>query len=166
MLFEDVIDLKSAKIFGKTLKQKVPWNSGVTTRYGTTSRKQANLEICDEKLQKFVMDNIIQLFNCKYEDGNVGILDVYLNYYRDGSDFCPKHRHMGTKQMILSLGDERTLIVGNTHHLLKNGSVIFFGDEYHEIKRDNSGERISIVVFYLEIGNVKGWELLSHKEVK
>jgi len=78
------------------------------------------------------------------------ILSVYFNYYQNGDNYCPKHQHLGIKQIIISLGSSRNLYVNNNKYNLTDGSIFLFGSEYHEIKKQKNitNPRISIVIFY------------------
>jgi len=42
---------------------------------------------------------------------NLVILGVYFNLYRDGTDFCPRHRHLDTQQLIISLEKKEIYIL-------------------------------------------------------
>ncbi len=74
---------------------------------------------------------------------------VYVNYYRDGNDFCPTHRHKGTEQIIISLGATRRLHVGKRYFELDDGDVIVFGSSNHGVPQESgvTEGRISIAVF-------------------
>lgn len=137
------------------LINNVQWTEGITTRDGKITRFQKHLEMCDEHIKDVTLQVIKTCFERNGIDlENISCYGLYMNYYRDGNDYCPKHRHLGTKQMILSLGAVRKLginINGNDTYInMENGSALFFGEEYHWMysDRNNVGPRISIVVFY------------------
>ena len=79
----------------------------------------------------------------------VGYYGIYLNYYRDGNDFCPNHSHKDTKQLVLSFGTVRPLTVGKKDYNLKSGDGILFGSSIHGIPQDSdiTNGRISIAIF-------------------
>lgn len=146
MINENKIDSETCDLLMESLIKDVPWTCGILNKNGGISRLQCNLEMCDEETQENVIDALIEFMT-----GEEHILSVYLNYYRDGSDYCPKHNHPGTKQMILSLGSSRQLNISDKKFILKSGTVIKFTDEYHWMysQKHVFGSRISIVVFYL-----------------
>ena len=147
------INTEEAEQIYRILKKHVPWNEGVKTRYGKTSRLQCSLDDCQLKI-RLPLTNIIS----KILDRNV-VLGIYLNYYRNGNDYCPKHKHTDTKQMIISLGSTRVMKINNVDYEINSGDVVLFDDEEHSIDRiKEDGEsrecmegRISIAVFYVDI---------------
>jgi hypothetical protein len=140
-------DDEATTLYG-LLTESVPWTDGVLTRQGKLTRKQCHLESTPDFVQETVVNLLSRVFS-HLGLGNQEV-SVYLNYYRDGKDWCPKHRHLGTMQVIVSLGHARTLYIDGTPHRLTNGSVIEFGPEYHEMRSERtSGGRISIVGFYV-----------------
>ncbi len=61
-------------------------------------------------------------------EGKVVLIgDIYLNYYKNGTDFCPGHSHRGSRQVVISLGTTRVLKVGKKDYaiiLAPNGVLI------------------------------------------
>ena len=84
---------------------------------------------------------------------SISIDGIYLNYYRNGSDWCPSHSHKDTKQLVISIGCTRTFKIGKKEYELNNNDAIIFGSSAHEILQDESIKkgRISIAVFYKNI---------------
>lgn len=84
----------------ESLKNSSMWNDGIKSRYGI-SRKQCHYDILPEYLQSLILELVNIAFTelnfIRDENNGIGILSIYLNYYRNGDDFCPKHRHLGTK---------------------------------------------------------------------
>ena len=76
------------------------------------------------------------------------VAGVYLNWYKNGSDFTPNHSHKDTVQIIVSLGSKRTLTVGKKEYPQKSGTVTVFGASVHGVPKSDSIEgRISIAIF-------------------
>lgn len=151
MFIEGCIDEEVSNSMLTYFINNIDWGEGIKTRYGNFTRYQAHINECSEDITDSILELIRQCFNEQGIDLNtIDIVSIYLNYYRDGNDYCPKHRHEGTNQMLLTLGSSRNLYIDNTKFTLSNGSVIFFGNEYHEVKKEKrcGGPRISIVVFY------------------
>lgn len=146
-LYKKFISNESSLNYLNLIRDSSSWSEGIKSRKGV-SRLQCPYHI----LPDYIQEIILELVNDAFTQLNyicIGIDSIYLNYYRDGNDFCPKHQHLGTKQLLISLGSERNLYIGNKLYKLESGSVITFGEEYHYIKKEeNMGERISIVVFY------------------
>lgn len=141
---------QSRNIYG-ILKENVPWNEGVKTRNGSISRMQCHVSECDLKIQEFLNDLMVKTLKLHVKDKTT-IVSIYLNYYRDNSDYCPKHRHTDTKQMILSLGCTRKINIDGLDYTINSGDLIFFDDEVHSIPKSKilkEEGRISIAVFYV-----------------
>jgi hypothetical protein len=144
----NVFSESEARNLYELLVESVPWNDGVRTRQGKRSRAQCSLELTPDYVQESVMGFVERAFESVHGTVTVAC-SVYLNYYNNGNDFCPKHKHDETRQIIISLGGTRTMFINGIAHELTNGSVVAFGSEYHEIKRQpTSTGRISIAVFY------------------
>jgi hypothetical protein len=76
------------------------------------------------------------------------IQGIYLNYYENGDHHTPNHSHKGTHQLVISLGQTRTLNVGGKDYSMENGDAIIFGGSVHGVPKDNSvNGRISIATF-------------------
>jgi hypothetical protein len=79
------------------------------------------------------------------------IYGVSVNYYRDGADYTPSHKHDDLTQLIISLNEidgDRSLKIGKKDYRLNNGDVIIFGCSMHGIpKEENRCGRISISTF-------------------
>src|SRR5436190_812350 len=129
-LIRNFLEKTTADALFQYFQLNIPWHSGVTTRNGSISRLQCSSEECNQEVNDVLKNLITKIFN-DIGSTNSMILGIYLNYYRDGSDYCPKHRHLGTKQAIISLGSDRNLTVGSNNYNLESGSLIFFGSDYH-----------------------------------
>jgi len=75
---------------------------------------------------------------------------MYVNYYENGKMYTPMHTHKGTKQLVLSLGESRDLIIGKKTFTMKNGDAIIFGSSPHGVPvSDTKKGRISIATFMI-----------------
>ncbi len=87
---------------------------------------------------------------------NNEVSHIYLNYYENGEMWCPNHTHPGTHQMVLSLGETRTLVVAKKDYVMKSGDAIIFGSAIHGVPKDTSTEgRIAIATFMKPLENKK-----------
>ncbi len=103
----------------------------------------------DEKIKDIIQRAYMLL------DINLLILEVYLNYYKNGDDYTPSHSHPKQIQCVISFGKTRTFILGKKKYRLGNGDVIFFGSSSHSIpKSKTKRERISIATFSLKLSNL------------
>jgi hypothetical protein len=125
------------------LKWDIEWEEGVRSKKGFT-RKAKSLNYGDIKEIDDIIDvALISLTNTQYEKDF-----IYLNYYEDGNSWCPNHTYKGTHQLVISLGETRTLQIGKNSYIMENGDAIIFGSSSHGVPRDNSiNGRISIAVF-------------------
>lgn len=145
-------DARATALLG-FLIDNVDWGEGIKTKYGNYTRKQKHLGTCP----RFIHDEVVRAIAQSTPIGDIhNVKSIYMNYYTSGDDYCPKHRHLGTNQMILSLGTSRNIHLSDAADgskntfTLDNGSVLLFSSEYHEIRKQKraNGPRISIVVFY------------------
>lgn len=86
-------------------------------------------------------------------DRKYQILGIYLNYYKDETMYTPSHSHK-THQLVLSLGETRTLIVGSKQYMMEHNSCILFGKSSHKVPKELEKKkkgRISIATFMLPI---------------
>lgn len=129
------------------IRDNSPWNSGILSRTGV-SRLQCHLSDCIQAVQ-YVVLSLVRTAVQKYGDVTA-ILGVYMNYYRNGNDYCPRHQHRGTKQIIISLGCNRPLTIAGRNYPVPSGFCISFGEEYHSLNKCLVNEgRISIAIFYV-----------------
>ena len=125
------------------LKNNIIWEEGVRSKKGFT-RKAKPLHFGDlERIDLIIVKALSSITNQSY---NINF--IYLNYYEDGSHWCPNHNHPGTHQLVISLGETRTLQVAKKDYSMANGDAIIFGSAIHGVpKRDTQFGRISIAVF-------------------
>ncbi len=151
--FPQTIDPESATSIYETLMQYTEWDDGIYSRkVGRPSRKAYSVNINNSnELDLYIIRTVSSVME------NIDILDqtvshIYVNYYRDGNDFCPTHRHKGTKQLIISLGVTRTLKVGTKYYDMNSGDVIVFGSSNHGVPQQEhiTEGRISIAVFIVK----------------
>jgi hypothetical protein len=134
------------------LKDNISWDEGVRSYKGFTRLAKA---LSVEDLEEILLENFPEVITSindvinKYSIRKEKTF-VYLNYYRDGTHWCPNHTHKGTSQLILSLGETRTLKVGTKNYLSANADIIIFGASSHGIiKQDTDKGRIAIAIFLI-----------------
>ena len=134
------------------LKDKVEWEEGIKSSKGFTRLARA---LSVEEFSEVLCDISLSMYELIFNNINKYCLrkeciGVYLNYYKDGTHWCPNHTHKGTTQMIISLGATRTLKIGSKEYLSKNGDIIIFGASSHGIvKEECQDARISIALFLI-----------------
>jgi hypothetical protein len=132
------------------LKQNINWIDGIKTRTGQKTRKAMPLNIGDVP----IVDTLISTALTSLTDQKYEILGIYLNYYESGEMWTPNHSHPGTSQLVISLGQTRTLLVDRCPYIMDTGSAIIFGSEKHGVPKDSStGSRISIATFMIPVGS-------------
>jgi hypothetical protein len=121
------------------------WQDGIRTAQGGFTRKACPLQVGQEPVVDNLLLQALQTLNLSSSQ----IFGLYLNWYRDGNDYTPVHRHRGTRQLIISLGGTRVLSLGKKEYRLESGDIILFGQSLHGVKRDPTcmTGRISIAVF-------------------
>ncbi len=146
---KQILDKDEANMLLNKLITDVNWEEHIKTRDGKCTRLQQYINFCPKNIQEMLLHTLNKIISSS-NLGNINVLSIYLNYYRDGKDWCPKHKHEGTKQIVLSLGSARHLYIENKKYKLCPGSVIFFENEYHWMYSENNVQnpRISIVFFY------------------
>jgi hypothetical protein len=128
------------------LKDNVPWVQGIPSKEGST--RLAYPVPFDSII--FLIINPLLCTAIKTCNMNNPIINaIYLNYYRNGEDWTPNHIHKNTTQIIVSLGTDRTLLVGKKEYNLTNGDVTIFGSSVHGVPKDIrvTEGRISIALF-------------------
>lgn len=128
-----------------TLKDQLPWADGIKGRKAVHYSMGMLPELDDLIL------NCIKQTCLKQENDQETILGVYINYYRDGNDFTPNHIHKLQKQLIISLGETRTLTVSNKDYNMENGDVAIFGSSTHGVPKNSSITKVESVSLYLWI---------------
>lgn len=144
MIHPKLIAKDLADEYYRILRNTIEWDEGVRSRYGPT-RKAKSLFPGAHPLVDAIISFVLKKLNIKF----IAMMGIYLNYYRDGNDYTPRHRHPGTRQLVISLGAPRCLTVDSDNHILSSGDVIIFGPQLHGIAKDPSCQegRISIAVF-------------------
>src|SRR5438874_7438317 len=84
-------DIASAAYFH--LRDNIQWIEGVRSKHGFTRLARP---VAYGK--NAVVDYLIQL---ALGEETINISCIYINYYKDGSHWCPNHTHPGTKQTII-----------------------------------------------------------------
>ncbi len=152
-LVKSVVENKEALSLYVLLRDSIQWEDGIRSRSGFT-RKAKPLQNGDFPL----IDDLIE--KCLKEVSTPGkayvISHIYLNYYENGNMFTPNHSHPGTHQMVISLGETRTLEVCKKSYILENGDVIIFGASMHGVPKSNAKNgRISIATFMIPVLTTK-----------
>ena len=140
---EEVINPDVATNLYNLLKWNIEWQDGVRSRSGFT-RKAKPLYYGQMK----EIDDIIDIALISLTDVQYDVEGIYLNYYENGVSWCPSHSHKGTHQLVISLGETRTLKVGTKNYDISNGDAIIFGSSAHGVPKDDTvNGRISIATF-------------------
>jgi alkylated DNA repair dioxygenase AlkB len=171
-LYEKFITKKNGDSYYKTLELGIPWKiftkakkSRLVFNYNTDCKNDNVSKEC----QKILVNLILQL----QKDKEVEVQDIFMNYYRDGADYCNYHKDYygrGIETYALSLGTSRDFVVKDainpflgyknkkkaekTKYLLKSGDLFHMDDIFnrahlHSVpkrSRIKTG-RISIVFF-------------------
>jgi hypothetical protein len=146
--FEQIFDADTAESTYTFLKDNISWEQGIYSKSkGKYSRKAYHHNPESDTIVDIFINNLVHTALDKV--GNCQYYGVYLNYYMDGTNFCPNHSHKGTKQLVLSFGAVRTLTIGKKTYEPKSGSGILFGSSIHGIPEEPEIEdgRISIAIF-------------------
>lgn len=144
-LIPALLDTQTADDLFAHLEKNIVWEDGIySTKAKMVSRKAKALSSLDEKLYPVVL-LALERFDVDVDK----LADVYLNYYRNGKDFAPQHKHPGTTQIVISLGCPRTLNVAKRDFIMQNGDAIIFGSSMHGVVADPdcNEARISIAIF-------------------
>lgn len=143
-VFRSLFSEREALELMKCCADNLEWVEGVRSKNGFTRLASTFQPGENEKLDSA----IARAFSvCDME--KTTLLGIYVNLYRDGNDYTPNHRHPKQKQVVISLGETRTLVVGSKSYELKSGDVIVFGSSVHGIPKEpeRKGMRISIATF-------------------
>ena len=82
------------------------------------------------------------------ENETVMPIQMFLNYYPDGGNNCPMHRH-GCRQITVSVGSDRLFKINSKTYNLKCGNFVMLYKQLHGVpKQENVGERFSLNLFY------------------
>lgn len=143
----------ASKLYNK-LEKEIEWHDGIKSKKGFTRKayivpsKSEDIYIPDIDGE---LEQIIQYAMHKYAQ-NTQLIGIYLNYYENGTHYTPNHKHEDTIQLIISLGETRTLNVGTKSFSIGNGDLIIFGSSIHGVpKEQNKKGRISIALFLQRI---------------
>ena len=131
------------------LRETIEWEDGVKSKKGFTRKAKPLM-----KGQNEIIDGIIEYVEARVDfkvEGGV-IWGIYLNYYQNGEDYTPNHRH-DSCQLIISLGGARTLKIGQKEYLMESGDVCIFGKSIHGVPKEpeRTEGRISIACFIYQI---------------
>lgn len=150
----NVLDNETAQHLYNLLRDEVKWEDGIRTRNGGFTRKGYSVPPSG-RLASCIKDLVNNALEKLGFDGYMVVFGTYLNYYENGNSYTPVHTHPGTTQIIISLGAERTLMIGSKKCKLKSGQATYFKGEKHGVPREPfvRGGRISIATFVLPVPN-------------
>lgn len=143
--YPSLLDGDHAIALYEYFKDNIDWIDGIPSRVHGQTRKACPMQPgMDQVLDTTIMTALTQM-----QIPQPQIHGIYLNYYRDGNDFTPTHSHPGMQQIVISLGATRTLTMGSTSYLMRNGDAIIFGSSLHGIPKEPTCQegRISIALF-------------------
>lgn len=144
-----VIDRETSLASYTTLRDTIAWEDSITGKLGYT-RKAKPMRLGDNEVVDLLIATAISALGL--DSATVGF--VYLNYYRDGNDYCPNHTHKreGTNQVVISLGATRTLKMATKDYEVASGDVAMFGPStLHGVAKQTEIKegRISIACFLI-----------------
>lgn len=144
---DSVLDPKFSTSLFDYLRENIEWEEGVRSKKGFT-RRAKGIGLKDIHLvEQAVNACLINMTTTKY-----AIHGIYLNYYQDGEMWTPNHSHIGSHQLVISLGGTRTLVVGKKEYKMKNGDAVIFGSAIHGVPKEETKEaRISIATFMVPL---------------
>lgn len=148
VFLKDAIEPDFADSLHLFLRDNIVWEDGIKSKQGFT-RKAKALTFGDIP----EIDHAILQVLPKITKTNYAITGIYLNYYENETMWTPNHSHQGSHQLIISLGETRTLQIGKKDYQMVNGSACIFGSSVHGIPRENTVKngRISIATFMIPI---------------
>jgi hypothetical protein len=144
------INTESADKLYLYLKDNITWEEGVRSYKGFTRLAKSFSPIELDNILFYYFPDIYQSINNAINTHCIRKQKtfVYLNYYTDGTHWCPNHIHKGTTQLIVSLGETRTLKIGNKNYSSANSDIIIFGASSHGVIPENTTKgRIAIAIF-------------------
>lgn len=125
------------------------YNTITAEKYGLSKSYPTN----EVKNEYDKLLDIILTYAIKNTKDEILPLCLFINYYKDGSDDCKPHTH-GCRQLTVSFGNERELIVDGIPMIIKHGHGILLNGEEHSVpKLDIDDEnynkpRISFNLFF------------------
>lgn len=135
------------------LIENIKWEKGIYSRKKGKITRDAyhfgsNILVDTELL--YICQQALILCNL---ENSYNICGIYLNYYKNGNDWCPSHNHPKTIQMVISLGATRSFKIGKKIFEVKNSDIMVFGSSQHELLEDSSivEGRISIACFLIPL---------------
>ena len=145
MFKKSVIDYDTAYALYYQLQNDIEWEEGIKTRTkGLTRKAKAISLLTHASVDYAIVSALNALTKTPYR-----IHGIYLNYYENETMYTPNHRHKDTHQLIISLGETRTLKVGSKNYVMENGDAIIFTNQLHGIAKEKISKngRISIATF-------------------
>lgn len=140
---EGIVDASVADFTYRHLADNIQWEEGIRSRKGFTRLAKALGPGDDEMVDQLIAAALEELAQYTYT-----MRGIYLNYYKNGEMWTPNHTHPGTHQLVISIGEPRTLTIAKKDYLMQNGSAAIFGSATHGVPKSDTKEgRISIAVF-------------------
>lgn len=148
-----IMDTDTADVIFNHLYYNVQWEEGVKSKKGFT-RLAKSLSVDDDILD-CVLPYLLEAINKLMPKtvNKYAITNIYINLYENGQMWTPNHTHPKQHQVVISLGAERILTIGNTNYKLKSGEAIIFGSSIHGVPKDPlcNEPRISVATFMIPI---------------
>ena len=149
------VDSEIAKVIYDYALQNISWEESIRSRRRDLTEKERFTRMGaygeDDVILSFIASVLSSVLTDVPDPDTIPstVTGVYMNHYRNGHDWCPRHSHPDTVQMIISLGATRTLTVGTKNYKMSDGDVIIFGASLHGIvpEPEVTEGRISIAVF-------------------
>jgi len=162
--YPGLIDSNYASSLYVHLRDSTQWIDGIKSVKGFT-RKAKPLSKGDNKAVDYIIDTVC--INVKKHCDGYTLDGIYLNYYRNGNDWTPSHSHPGQRQIVISLGATRKLIVGKKTYPQANGYVIIFGSSSHEVPKELEIKegRISIALFFTPTSIIQQCETADQEAI-
>jgi hypothetical protein len=149
-IHKSLIQTEIASFAFNYLKNTIEWQEGVKSKKGFTryaKSLQLNEDVVVDTLIFETIQKLSQYSENKFHE-DIPLFGIYLNYYVDGNNWTPNHKHPGTTQIVISLGGTRKFTIGSKEYDVCNGDVALFGSQLHGIpKQQNAEPRISIAFF-------------------
>jgi len=147
---DSVFSKKTSKELYKYFKKNINWNDYKTK----TSKRMAGTISSEDAIVSNILDVVLLVVKKLVPFKNFTIpKEIWLNYYRDGNDSTPSHKHENTIQVIVSFSASRNLKVSSKFYRMRSGDVAIFGSSLHSVPLDNETKkgRISFAFFILPL---------------
>ncbi|KAK3277676.1 hypothetical protein CYMTET_14334 [Cymbomonas tetramitiformis] len=131
--------------------ENIQTRSGALRKYDQWCFEDCDVPKRFDEIRPLILALLGEARNAEANVGEIHPIQCFLCLYEDGSMSCPAHTH-GCRQLTLSLGATRNMIVNGKECTLKNGDLILLNGERHAISAEGgvsaSAPRVSINIFY------------------